>query len=158
MSWASKIYTELKLSRSLTSEEVLEFKTFQNIKLQEYCLFGEEIKSVGLHFDYYNFWNFENETLDLLKPETHEEYYFYLESLLYLIEHFFNPKQIYLNGFIVSVDHIFGDLLCFHINQNRIFLMKTLIDSFSKMDVRNISLDSLNENFNLIYQNIKKLI
>lgn len=158
MSCATKIYISLKLSRPLTEEEALELNSLKTIQLPEYCLFGEEIKAVGLYFPYPNFWKYENNELKLTKTETYEEYYYYLENLLYLIEYFFNPKQILLEGFIVSIEHIFGDLLYLHIHQNRIFLMKQFVEYFSSLRITEDLVDNLNQIFNLICQDIKKLI
>ncbi len=91
MSSATKIYVTLKLSRSLTTDEIVELNSFDEVELSEYCLFGEEVKSIGLYFNYYNFWKYQNETLLLEKSELFLEYYFFIESLLYLIKNFFNP-------------------------------------------------------------------
>ncbi len=122
---ASKIYVNLTTNRELNCIEIKDFNDIHFIELKEYVVAGNQVTQVeGNLFDYFNAWtlsnNYERCSLNLIIKNGEEEHFF-VESLMWLIENFFTPRGIILNGFFSGYDEVFGFHFRYNVVNNQIF-------------------------------------
>jgi len=142
ISSASKLISNIYTSRCPTYQEFIEFSQFNLLELSNFIIEKDKIlKGDVKDIEFKNSWclRFNDiETCDLYFNLTNKQEFFFIENLIFLIEKFFIPKSIFLNGIIKGYDDIFGMNLHFNIINNEIF-----IDS-NKMELDD-ELDNLNE-------------
>ncbi len=122
---ASKIYVNLTTNRVLNCNEIKDFSDIHFIEIKEYIVAGNQLTEVkGNIIDYFNSWtlsnNYERCNLNLIIKQGEEEHYF-VESLMWLIENFFIPRGITLNGFFSGYDEIFGFHFRYNVINNQVF-------------------------------------
>jgi hypothetical protein len=152
MSIASEIYVNLKTDRILELIEIEEFNKYTFIDVKEFAIAGSNVVSIipsdGKLIEYYNSWTLRanNEgtyNLDMLIKKDEEEHFF-VESLIFLIENFFEPRGIRLNGYFNGYENIFGFTFKYLINNNIISI--DFLNSGYKINIDEI----LEENFKRI--------
>ena len=142
MSIATHIFTNINFSRILTQDEIEEFRKIDLIELKDFGVIGNKVVSIqGEIFDYFNSWRIVEDKLTLNIIPNEEEHLF-VESLIYLIENFFNKKQIYLNGEFYGYDDVFGQYFKYQIVNNMILYkddnsidFKLGIEEFNKLRI-----------------------
>jgi hypothetical protein len=150
MSSASKLNINLILSRILTLDEIIQFNSINDIETKDYTLIGNQIVSVnGTEFEYTNFWRVNNHSNLYLYINEAEDQHFFIESLICLIENFFEPKDIKLNGFIKGYDDIFGNYFSYIISNNKIYLEYEKYKNIYTCDTDE-DMDNLIEDFNFL--------
>ena len=123
---ASKIYVNLKTNRGLNCNEIKDFSDIHFIEIKEYVVAGNQLTEVeGNVIDYFSAWSISNNyegtsSLNLIIKQGEEEHYF-VESLMWLIENFFTPRAIILNGFFSGYDEVFGFHFRYNVINNHIF-------------------------------------
>ncbi len=123
---ASKIFVNLITNRGLNCNEIKDFSDIHFIELKEYVVAGNQLIEVeGNLVDYFNSWTLSNNyerTCSLnLTIKSGEEEHFFVESLMWLIENFFIPRGITLNGFFSGYDEIFGFHFRYNVVDNQVF-------------------------------------
>ena len=115
---ANKIYSTLQLSRFLTDEDGEEFDDIFEIVLNKINLSNGDLVIIENESEIYcNRWKINNQSLYLNIPEYKQEFYF-IESLIYLIDNFFNPYGISINGDISGYDDIFGEYFFYDVKNS----------------------------------------
>jgi hypothetical protein len=150
MSSASKLNINLILSRILSLDEINQFNSINDIETKDYTLIGNQIVSVdGTEFEYTNFWRVNSHSNLYLFINEAEDQHFFIESLICLIENFFEPKDIKLNGFIKGYDDIFGNYFSYIISNNKIYLEYEKYKNIYTCDIDE-DMDNLIEDFNFL--------
>jgi hypothetical protein len=140
MSISSLCHSNLKFSRLLNESEIEEINSLNHLEVHE-CFVEQHYNTcqkLGLKFDCLNEWRHLGGELVLTKNEENscwKENYFIIESLMYILDNFVKPKNIKLEGFIVSIDEIFGHCLILQITNNQICVLKELTDYFDHLDL-----------------------
>ena len=126
MVFAETFCTNIHLSKQFTLEEISSFETkfFQkkvilkslidtpNVKFDFFtCVCNWKIDSCGTRLIYEN-------------KENNSYQYFFMDTLQYLIEYYFEPKKIVLNGNIYGKECIFNEDFTYEIKENKIICMK----------------------------------
>ncbi len=115
---ANKIYSTLKISRFLTDEEEEQFNDIFEIVLNKINLSNGDLVIIENENEIYcNRWKIKSQYLYLDIPEYKQEFYF-IESLIYLIDNFFNPSNISINGDISGYDDIFGEYFYYEVTNS----------------------------------------
>ena len=129
MSVASEIYVDLKTNRPLEKDEINEFNSHTFIDIKEFAIVGTQVVSINPEnnklIEYFNSWILKpnhngTHSLDMNIKKDEEEHYF-VESLIFLIEHFFEPKGIKINGHFNGYDNIFGFTFRYNVIDNKIY-------------------------------------
>lgn len=144
---ASKTYSKVFFSRSLNEKETKELNSLHNVYVPECYIEKEMCKALGIGFYCINYWRYKDGEL-ILEQNPNEDNFFMLETLYYLLVNYFAPKGISLSGYVVSVDEIFGNCTILHIYNDKIFILKELIEYFENLDL------SLNSKFELMIKEI----
>ena len=139
-----KIKTNLNLSRKLNKEEQEYFDKITTIDVLNFTLNGNLVTSIkGTEFEYTNDWIICEDKI-LLKENLYNEYFF-IESLLYIIDNFLNPLNIELHGTIRGFDRYFDIYFSYNILKNKIYLEYEINESMYTMN----NIESLMEQFDL---------
>lgn len=150
MSLASKINTNLNLNRQLLPEEFNFFNSINTIETKDYTLIDNRVVSIdGTEFEYINFWKINSNSVLHLNIIEKEDRHFFIESLLCLIDNFFEPKSIKINGIIKGYDDIFGSYFSYKVINNKIFLEYEQYKNIYTCDIDE-EMDNLIEDFNFI--------
>lgn len=156
MSISSLCHSNLKFSRLLNENEIQEINSLNYFEAPE-CYVEQDSSSyqkLGLIFDCVNEWRHLDGELVLIKNREinpWEENYFIVESLMYILDNFVKPKNIKLEGFVVSIDAIFGHCLILQIRNNQIYALKNLIEYFDNLDLDlNLKFESM---INYVFKN-----
>jgi hypothetical protein len=139
-----KIKTNLSLSRNLNEEEQKYYNQIELIDVLNFTLIDNQVVTIrGTEFEHTNDWRvFENKLL--LKEIFHNEYFF-IESLLYMIDNFFNPLNIKLNGTIRGFDEYFDVFFSYKVIESKIYLEYEINESIYTID----NIEELMEQFDL---------
>lgn len=133
ISSASRLISNIHTSRCPTYQEFLEFSQFDLLLLSNFIIEnGKIVKGNFKDIDFKNCWCLrfnDKDTCDLYFNLTNNQEFFFIENLIFLIENFFSPKSIFLNGTISGYDDIFGMNLYFNIINNEIYI------DFNKMEL-----------------------
>lgn len=153
MSISSLCRSNLKFSRPLNENEIQEINSLNYFEAPEcYVEQGNyTYQKLGLEFDCLNEWRHFDGELVLFKNEENkcwQENYFIVESLMYILDTFIKPKNIKLEGYVVSLDAIFGHCLILQIRNNQIYVLKNLTEYF----------DNLNLDLNLKFESMVKYV
>lgn len=140
MSISSLCHSNLKFSRLLNENEIKEINSLNHFEANEFYFEQgyNTCQKLGLKFNSINDWRHLDGELVLTKNIENncwEENYFIVESLMYILDNFVKPKNIKLEGFIVSIDKIFGHCLILQISNNQICVLKDLTDYFDHLDL-----------------------
>jgi hypothetical protein len=139
-----KIKTNLNLSRKLNKEEQEYFDKITTIDVLNFTLNGNLVTSIkGTEFEYTNDWIICEDKI-LLKENLYNEYFF-IESLLYIIDNFLNHLNIELHGTIRGFDRYFDIYFSYNILKNKIYLEYEINESMYTMN----NIESLMEKFDL---------
>lgn len=149
MSIATILYSSIETSRLLTNEELKEFNSICFIDIKNFVIANNKCLTFDAPFDYFNSWKINEQNLYIKIKEGEEEFYF-IESLLYLIEKFFQPKGVILNGRLNGYDDIFGCLFSFVVVNNEIMFDFSSIKYMEYQNYQSISdIDNMLKNMNL---------
>lgn len=140
MSISSLCHSNLKFSRLLNENEIEEINSLNNFEANEFYVEQgyNTCQKLGLKFNSINDWRHLDRELVLTKNNENncgEENYFIIESLMYILDNFVKPKNIKLEGLVVSIDKIFGHCLILQISNNQIYVLKDLTDYFDHLDL-----------------------
>jgi hypothetical protein len=127
MSIASDLLVSLTTDRTLTWEEFEAFNQFYFVEIKEFTI-SQENQIISLNtapMDYYNNWKLQQDYNGVFRLtfeiKNNEEEYYFLESLIYLIQSYFEPKNIKLNGFIVGFEDVYGFFFRYNVISNSIY-------------------------------------
>lgn len=151
MNIADQIYSGIKLSRCLDDDELDEFERIQTIKVDEITFIDNKVVTTGNQFYTQSKW--EISSIHLTFPRS-EEQSFFIETLLYLINDFFEPNRVNLNGYVLASDSIFGSMICIYVYNNSIYYLPDVVKYFEGLRLS----DDYHTNHYLISQYMKNLI
>lgn len=150
MIFASGIYNNLKFSRELSELEQIEFNQIDQVQTSETRSYGDQILNLGFPFDNYNLFKVDSSSLSV----DNDTPYLYLEVIYHLLNTFFIPKGIDVNGYLIGYDAVFGEVHSFYIHNNQIYIVRDLNNYFEE-----VQKDILIENLDSYTQDIiKKMI
>lgn len=125
MVFSDKFETNITLSKKFYPNEAFFFETKF---FQKKVVLKKLIASPRLCFDlllYRCNWKIDNTGLKLIYVKDNEDaQYFFLDTLQYLIDYYFEPKKIKLNGSIFGKESIFDEYFEYQIQDNKIILIK----------------------------------
>ncbi len=152
MSLVNMVFSSIRLSRCLDISEEKELEAFKVLHLNDITMIGNEVAALpNVLFFETTYWRVEDVRLVLNKPD---KQHFFMESLVWLINNFFVPKNIALNGYVFGVDQLFGSFACFFVYNNRIFILPDMVSYFEGLHFS----DDIYINFNLVSKHMKELI
>lgn len=117
MTIGTKIHSTLETSRLLNSDEIKEFNSIKYVSADEFKIMEMKISPNLLNYGYLNKWLYFKGNLFI---SNYSEEYFFIETLQYLINHFFKPKGIVINGCVTGYEEIFGSYFCYRVRNNEI--------------------------------------
>lgn len=125
------IFERIHLSRSLDSDEQTEFENLHEILfIKTFPFNGRMIIMEDTDETHIlNPWEISGISLYISDKSRLN---FFIESLLYLIEYFFNPKKIVVSGSILGIDTIFDGYYAFRIFNNQVFYDEKMLDYLHK--------------------------
>lgn len=140
MFFGSCIYNNLKFSRPLSESEQLEFNQLYHLQTSETRVYGDQILNLGFPFDNYNLFKVDSNSISI----SNDSPYLYLEVIFHLLQTFFYEKDVYVNGYLIGYDNIFGEVQSFYIHNNQIYIVRDLNNHFEKVqnDIPIENLDS----------------
>jgi len=115
---ANMVFSSLRLSRHLDEDELLNFEKIDFVNINEISFDGGYIVPTNSTFVDYNSWTVNGLRLEI---EEKNKQHFFIETLLYLINNFFNPRQIKINGHIFAIDQLFGSYQCYFVKDSLIY-------------------------------------
>ena len=125
MVFSDNFETNITLSKKFYPNEAFYFETkfFQKKVVLKSLMASPKIK-----FDllmYQCNWKIDSTGLKLIYVNDNEDsQYFFLDTLKYLIDYYFEPKRILLNGFIVGKESILYEDFEYQIQDNKIIFIK----------------------------------
>ena len=149
MTIGTKIHSTLETSRLLNSDEIKEFNSIKYVSADEFKIMEMKISPNLLNYGYLNKWLYFKGNLFI---SNYSEEYFFIETLQYLINHFFKPKGIVINGCVTGYEEIFGSYFCYRVRNNEI-----IVDTLFEQHLDSLVLDSdIIKNLELVYEYIIK--
>ena len=147
MSSAIKLNIDITFSRELNLQECKEFYSITKVYLRDFSIDNSRVINLeGTEFEYPNYFRLKNtRELTYEFPEPRKNMYFFIETLMYLIEFYFEYINIFINGKISGYDEIFGTYFSYKIINNKIYLD---YETTEEVFVNN-QLENLMENFNV---------
>ena len=133
------VFSGVKLSRPLDENELLQFEAINRINLNEISYNGTEVIGLDNFFEDTNPWVVNGIRLEI---EEKDKQHFFVETLLYLINNFFGPKNINLNGHIFATDDLFGAYHCYYVSNNHIHINLEATNYFSNLTLCNDIFDN----------------
>jgi hypothetical protein len=125
MVFSDNFYTELTLSKKFYPNEAFFFETKF---FQKKVVLKSLISTPRIKFDLLMYpcnWKVDNTGLKLIYVNDSEDVqYFFLDTLKYLIDYYFEPKRIKINGNIFGKEAIFEEYFEYQVQDNKIFLIK----------------------------------
>jgi hypothetical protein len=156
MIMASKIKSSIYTSRCLTFQEFTEFCNIGFMELSNFITLNNKVISTHTKdIGYIHSWKleFNDKGTSNLNIEINDQEFYFIESLLFLIENFFTPKSIFLNGYLDSYDSIFGTYICIKVVNNEIYFDYEKMKLLETIDPENPFDDS--KNVNTMFNNLK---
>lgn len=152
MIFVDMVFSSIRLSRLLDVDEEMQLDSIRQIEANHVTLIGNEIVPLQdrslLESSY---WKADDVRLVLEGPD---KYHFFLESLSWLINNFFIPKNVILNGYVFGIDHLFGSFHCYYVHSNRIFILPDMITYFDNLCLS----PDIHNNLSLVTTHMKNLI
>lgn len=148
---SNMVFSGIRLSRPLDENELLEFESISYININEIEYTGVEMITTDSTFPDTNTWVINGIRLEI---EDTNKQHFFIETLLYLIKNFFQPKNIYLNGHLFATDDLFGSHHCYYITNNHILVNQEAINYFDKL----ILCKDIFDNHRLVKNHMKEII
>lgn len=148
---ANMIFSSLRLSRHLEDDELLRFEKIDFININDITFEGGCIVPTANTFVDCNTWTVNG--LRLVIEEKNKQHFF-VETLLYLINNFFNPLGIRLNGNLFAVDNLFGSFHCYFVKDNRIMVNFDAVQYFENLELSK----DIDTNLRMVEACMKELI
>jgi hypothetical protein len=125
MVFSNNFETNITLSKKFYPNETFYFETKF---FQKKVVLKSLIATPRLRFDllmYQCNWKIDSTGLKLIYINDNEDsQYFFLDTLKYLIDYYFEPKRIKLNGNIFGKEAIFNEDFEYQVQDNKIVLIK----------------------------------
>lgn len=125
MVFSNNFYTELSLSKKFYPNEAFFFETKF---FQKKVVLKSLISTPRINFDLLMYpcnWKVDNTGLKLIYVNDNEDtQYFFLDTLKYLIDYYFETKRVKLNGNIFGKEAIFEEYFEYQVQDNKIILIK----------------------------------
>ena len=125
------VFSGIKLSRHLDDDELIRFEKIDFININDISFDGGYIVPTSNTFIDCNSWTVNGLRLEI---EEKTKQHFFIETLLYLINNFFNPLGIKLNGNIFAVDHLFGSFQCYFVKDSQIMVNLDAAQYFENLE------------------------
>jgi hypothetical protein len=125
MVFSETVFTNIQLSKKFHSNEIYYFETKF---FQKKVILKSLIDTPNVRFDFFTCvcnWKIDSTGTKLIYENNLETYnYFFIDTLQYLIDYYFEPKKIFLNGTIYGKECIFNEDFMYVIKENKIICMK----------------------------------
>jgi hypothetical protein len=153
MSLSTRILSNIRTSRLLTDEDADEFEGIQRVTLKNFTIDGNgRVYYSEGEFEDENPWSIVGSFK--LVVESSSKYHFYIESLMYLIEHFFEPRNIKLSGTIIGIDELFASYHAYNVVDNQIFHLPETVEYLENLNLSS----NIFENFSLVMKYLETII
>jgi hypothetical protein len=126
MVFAETFCTNIQLSKQFTLEEISSFETKF---FQKKVILKSLIDTPNVTFSFFGHtcnWKIDSSGTKLIyeNKENHSYQYFFMDTLKYLIDYYFDLKNIIVNGSVYGKECIFNEYFEYVIQENKIISMK----------------------------------
>jgi hypothetical protein len=125
MVFAETFCTNIQLSKQFELEEISSFETKF---FQKKVILKSLIDTPNVKFDFFGYvcnWKINPCGTKLVYVKDNDSYqYFFIDTLQYLIDYYFEPKKIVLNGSVYGKECIFEEDFTYVIKENKIICTK----------------------------------
>ena len=120
MVFADDIFVNINVSKNLSLDQIYSFndKFFQKKVIITKMVFPTQLKFKQFLWQCDWYMELESNTKIRFENRNDEPQYFFAETLQYLINDYFTPSKIYLNGVIWGKEGIFREPFEIHIKDN----------------------------------------
>jgi hypothetical protein len=148
---SNMVFSSLKLSRHLDEDELIRFEKIDFVNINDISFDGGYIVPTSNTFVDCNTWTINGLRLEI---EEKDKQHFFIETLVYLINNFFKPIGVKLNGNIFAIDHLFGSFQCYFVKDSHIMVNMEAVQYFESLEFSK----DINTNLLLIAGCMKEII
>jgi len=148
---SNMVFSSLKLSRHLDEDELIRFEKIDFVNINDISFDGGYIVPTSNTFVDCNTWTINGLRLEI---EEKDKQHFFIETLVYLINNFFKPIGVKLNGNIFAIDHLFGSFQCYFVKDSQVMVNMEAVQYFESLEFSK----DINTNLLLIAGCMKEII